>query len=60
MSYVPCAGFGPFESYEADHTLQGGETLELAGFEIDVLFTPGPQPRPPDLLDRRRAGDLLG
>ena len=38
MSYVPFAGFGPFESYEADHTLKGGETLELAGFGIDVLF----------------------
>ena len=44
MSYVPFAGFGPFESYEADHTLKGGETLELAGFGIDVLFTPGHSP----------------
>ena len=25
------AGFGPFESYEAEHTVAGGETLELAG-----------------------------
>ena len=41
MSYVPWPGFGPFESYEAEHTLDGGERLELAGFEIDVLFTPG-------------------
>jgi hydroxyacylglutathione hydrolase len=40
-SYVPWPGFGPFESYEAEHTLEGGERLELAGFEIDVLFTPG-------------------
>jgi glyoxylase-like metal-dependent hydrolase (beta-lactamase superfamily II) len=44
MRYVPFAGFGPYESYEADHTLTGGETLELAGFEIDVLFTPGHSP----------------
>ena len=44
MSYVPFAGFGPYESYEADHTLEGGETLALAGFEIDVLFTPGHSP----------------
>lgn len=44
MSYVPFAGFGPYESYEADHTLKGGETLELAGFEIEVLFTPGHSP----------------
>jgi hydroxyacylglutathione hydrolase len=44
MSYVPFAGFGPYESYEADHTLEGGERLELAGFEIDVVFTPGHSP----------------
>ena len=44
MSYVPFSGFGPYESYEADHTLQGGESLELAGFTIDVLFTPGHSP----------------
>jgi hydroxyacylglutathione hydrolase len=44
MSYVPFAGFGPYESYEADHTLKGGERLELAGLEIDVLFTPGHSP----------------
>ena len=37
-------GFGPFESYEADHTLAGGERLSLAGLEIDVLFTPGHSP----------------
>jgi hydroxyacylglutathione hydrolase len=44
MSYVPFAGFGPYESYEADHTLKGGERLALAGLEIDVLFTPGHSP----------------
>ncbi len=44
MSYVPWPGFGPFESYDAEHTLSGGERLELAGFEIDVLFTPGHSP----------------
>ncbi len=44
MSYVPWPGFGPFESYDAEHTLHGGERLELAGFEIDVLFTPGHSP----------------
>jgi hydroxyacylglutathione hydrolase len=43
-SFVPWPGFGPFESYEAEHTLEGGERLELAGFEIDVLFTPGHSP----------------
>ncbi len=44
MSFVPWPGFGPFESYDAEHTLAGGEQLELAGFEIDVLFTPGHSP----------------
>jgi hydroxyacylglutathione hydrolase len=44
MSYVPWAGFGPFESYDADELVSGGERLELAGFEIDVLFTPGHSP----------------
>jgi hydroxyacylglutathione hydrolase len=40
-SFVPWPGLGPFESYDAEHTLEGGERLDLAGFEIDVLFTPG-------------------
>jgi glyoxylase-like metal-dependent hydrolase (beta-lactamase superfamily II) len=44
MSYMPFPGFGPYESYDADHLLKGGERLELAGFEIDVLFTPGHSP----------------
>ena len=44
MSYVPYAGFGPFESYEADETVEGGETLELAGMTIDVISTPGHSP----------------
>src|SRR5437764_4821717 len=44
MSFVPWPGFGPFESYEAEHTLRGGETLTMAGFDIDVIFTPGHSP----------------
>jgi hydroxyacylglutathione hydrolase len=44
MAFVPWPGFGPFESYDAEHTLSGGDRLELAGFEIDVLFTPGHSP----------------
>ena len=44
MIFVPFAGIGPFESYEAEHTLSGGEKLELAGLEIDVIFTPGHSP----------------
>jgi hydroxyacylglutathione hydrolase len=42
--YVRWPGFGPFESYEADHTVKGGETLELAGITFDVIFTPGHSP----------------
>ncbi len=42
-SWVP-PGFGPFESYEADHTVTGGERLSMAGLDIDVIFTPGHSP----------------
>jgi hydroxyacylglutathione hydrolase len=38
------AGFGPYESYEADETVKGGEVLELAGLTLDVIFTPGHSP----------------
>ena len=38
------SGFGPFESYEADHTVAGGEVLQLAGLTFDVRFTPGHSP----------------
>jgi hydroxyacylglutathione hydrolase len=44
MAFVPWPGFGPYESYDADETISGGEKLELAGFEIDVLHTPGHSP----------------
>jgi glyoxylase-like metal-dependent hydrolase (beta-lactamase superfamily II) len=44
MAYVPWPGFGPFESWDPEHTLSGGETLQLAGFDIEVLFTPGHSP----------------
>src|SRR5271165_3303835 len=43
MSFVP-PGFGPFESYVAEHTLSGGEHLNIAGVDIDVLYTPGHSP----------------
>jgi glyoxylase-like metal-dependent hydrolase (beta-lactamase superfamily II) len=44
MDYVPWPGFGPFESYDADHTVAGGECMELAGLQFEVLFTPGHSP----------------
>jgi hydroxyacylglutathione hydrolase len=44
MRYIPWPGFGPFESYEADRLVSGGERLTLAGIEFDVTFTPGHSP----------------
>jgi hydroxyacylglutathione hydrolase len=44
MAFVPWEGFGPYESYEADEKVSGGERLELAGLELDVIFTPGHSP----------------
>jgi glyoxylase-like metal-dependent hydrolase (beta-lactamase superfamily II) len=40
MRWVP-PGFGPFESWDPEHTLKGGERLHLAGLDVEVLFTPG-------------------
>jgi hydroxyacylglutathione hydrolase len=63
MSFVPWPGFGPYESYEAEHSVAGGERLELAGFEIDVLHTPGHSPGHVtySILDEQAlfAGDVL-
>jgi hydroxyacylglutathione hydrolase len=44
MAFVPWEGFGPFESYDADETVEGGERLHLAGLDIDVHFVPGHSP----------------
>lgn len=44
MEYVPWPGIGPYESYNADHTVNGGEQLSLAGLEFEVSFTPGHSP----------------
>jgi hydroxyacylglutathione hydrolase len=43
MRWTP-PGFGPFESYEPEHTVKGGERLELAGLTFEVLSTPGHSP----------------
>jgi glyoxylase-like metal-dependent hydrolase (beta-lactamase superfamily II) len=40
-AYVRLPGFGPFEGHEAEHTVGGGETLELAGLAFEVQFVPG-------------------
>lgn len=44
MAFVPWPGFGPYESWDPEHTVAGGETLELAGLAFDVIFTPGHSP----------------
>src|SRR5918996_4644097 len=44
MAFVPWPGFGPYDSYDADEYVAGGERLELAGFGIDVIHTPGHSP----------------
>ena len=44
MRFVPWPGFGPYEGHDPEHTVEGGERLELAGLAIDVLFTPGHSP----------------
>jgi hydroxyacylglutathione hydrolase len=44
MAFVPWPGFGPYESWDPEQTVAGGETLELAGMTLDVVFTPGHSP----------------
>ena len=44
MAYVPYAGFGPYESWEAEHAVTGGDRLELAGLSWEVIDTPGHSP----------------
>jgi glyoxylase-like metal-dependent hydrolase (beta-lactamase superfamily II) len=44
MAYVPWPGFGPYESWDPEETVAGGESLELAGLTFDVVFTPGHSP----------------
>jgi glyoxylase-like metal-dependent hydrolase (beta-lactamase superfamily II) len=44
MAWVPWPGIGPFESYDADETLEGGEKLTLAGLDIEIFFVPGHSP----------------
>jgi hydroxyacylglutathione hydrolase len=42
-SYV-FPGYGPYEPYDPEETLEGGQQLSLAGVDIDVIFTPGHSP----------------
>jgi hydroxyacylglutathione hydrolase len=42
--YVRWPGFGPFEPYSPEHSVHGGDRLQLAGLDIDVISTPGHSP----------------
>ena len=41
MAFAPMPDLGPYEGYQADETVEGGERLNLAGMDIEVVFTPG-------------------
>jgi hydroxyacylglutathione hydrolase len=43
-AFVRFEGLGPFESYSPEKTVKDGDRLDLAGFEIDVIGTPGHSP----------------
>jgi hydroxyacylglutathione hydrolase len=53
--------FGSVEGWEAEHALDGGERLTLAGFDVDVISTPGHSPgHVTFVLDRALfSGDVL-
>jgi hydroxyacylglutathione hydrolase len=38
------AMFGPVEGWEAEHAIDGGQRLALAGFDVEVVATPGHSP----------------
>lgn len=41
MAHVPIEGIGPYEGYDPEHTVEGGEELTLADMRIEVVATPG-------------------
>ena len=41
MGHAPMPGLGPYDGYDADHTVEGGEELTLADMRIEVVATPG-------------------
>ena len=44
MAFIPWPGFGPYDSWDPEEPVEGGQHLELAGLSIDVTFTPGHSP----------------
>ena len=59
MDFVPWPGFGPFESYEADQTVKGGETLDVRRSAVRGDLHSGPQPGPRHLRARRGGSAVL-
>src|SRR3954464_10875319 len=43
-AFVPWPGFGPFEDYEAEHTVAGGEKVEVGRLRRGGGFPPPPRP----------------
>jgi hydroxyacylglutathione hydrolase len=41
MGHLSIPGLGPYEGYDPEETVEGGEELELAGLKIEVVATPG-------------------
>jgi hydroxyacylglutathione hydrolase len=41
MGHLPIPGLGPYQGYDPEETVEGGEELELAGMRIEVVATPG-------------------
>ncbi len=60
MSFVPYAGFGPFESWEAEETVAGGEHLTLGGLEIEVIGFPGHTPGSVAYVERQHKVAFTG
>lgn len=40
-TYMSFPGLPPLRAWEAEKTVDGGETLDLGGTQVDVIFTPG-------------------
>ncbi len=53
-SFVPWPGFGPYESYDADHTVSRRREARARGDGDRRDLHPGPQPGPRHLLGPRR------
>ena len=60
MGHVPVEGIGPYEGYEADETVEGGETLRARGTQDRGRRDARPHRGPRDVRLPRRGRDRLG